>query len=414
MINNLFKKIEEAEKNLNGVVKKTPIEFCSRISKKVGAEIYFKREDLQEIRSFKIRGAFNKIKNLSEKEKKKGIVTASAGNHAQGVAFSCTKLKIKGIIFMPETTPNQKIERVKYFGGDFIEIKLEGENFDITNKKAKDFAEKKAVYIPPFDDLLVIAGQGVIGKEIYEDFSGELDYVLVPIGGGGLISGIATYLKEKNPKIKIIGVEPIGAANMCYSLKKNKIMALKSINTFCDGVAVKEVGKLTFKICQKYVDKVLTVPDGAVAQTMIELYQNEGIIVEPAAALSVAVLEEIKKEIKNKKVVCLLSGGNNDILRYPEILEKSLVWQGKKHYFIVEFIQRPGRLKKFLNDVLGPDDDIVLFEYIKKNNKERGPVFIGIELKNKKDLKPLLERMEKEDFNYQKITDKDLLYHYLV
>lgn len=414
MINNLFKKIEEAEKNLNGVVKKTPIEFCSRISKKVGAEIYFKREDLQEIRSFKIRGAFNKIKNLSEKEKKKGIVTASAGNHAQGVAFSCTKLKIKGIIFMSEITPYQKIERVKYFGGDFIEIKLEGENFDITNKKAKDFAEKKAVYIPPFDDLLVIAGQGVIGKEIYEDFSGELDYVLVPIGGGGLISGIATYLKEKNPKIKIIGVEPIGAANMCYSLKKNKIMALKSINTFCDGVAVKEVGKLTFKICQKYVDKVLTVPDGVVAQTMIELYQNEGIIVEPAAALSVAVLEEIKKEIKNKKVVCLLSGGNNDILRYPEILEKSLVWQGKKHYFIVEFIQRPGRLKKFLNDVLGPDDDIILFEYIKKNNKERGPVFIGIELKNKKDLKPLLERMEKEDFNYQKITDKDLLYHYLV
>jgi len=412
---NLVKEIEKASQNLKGVAKNTPLELSQRLSKKFKANIFLKREDLQEIRSFKIRGAFNKIKNLLSKDLKNGIVCASAGNHAQGVAFSCKKLKIKGVIFMPQVTPPQKVERVKYFGENFVEIRLEGENFDESQKIAKEYVKKKkAFFVHPFDDKLVIAGQGTIGKEIYEKLKGKLDIVLVPIGGGGLISGISIYLKEKNPNIKIYGVEPEGAASMYESLKRGKIVNLKNIDTFADGVAVKKPGKITFKICQKYVDKVLKVPEGKIAQTMIELYQNEGIITEPAGALSTSVLDFLAKEIEGKTVVSIISGGNNDLLRYPEILEKSLVWQGRKHYFLVEFAQKPGQLRKFVNNVLGPKDDIVLFEYVKKNEKERGPVLIGIELQKREDLIPLMKRMKKFGFNYKKLNPDDLLYHYLV
>jgi len=412
---NLLEEIEKASQNLKGVAKNTPLELSQRLSKKFKANIFLKREDLQEIRSFKIRGAFNKIKNLLSKDLKNGIVCASAGNHAQGVAFSCKKLKIKGVIFMPQVTPPQKVERVKYFGENFVEIRLEGENFDESQKIAKEYVKKKkAFFVHPFDDKLVIAGQGTIGKEIYEKLKGKLDIVLVPIGGGGLISGISIYLKEKNPNIKIYGVEPEGAASMYESLKKGKIVNLKNIDTFADGVAVKKPGKITFKICQKYVDKVLKVPEGKIAQTMIELYQNEGIVTEPAGALSTSVLDFLAKEIEGKTVVSIISGGNNDLLRYPEILEKSLVWQGRKHYFLVEFAQKPGQLRKFVNNVLGPKDDIVLFEYVKKNEKEKGPVLIGIELQKREDLIPLMKRMKKFGFNYKKLNPDDLLYHYLV
>ena len=412
---NFVQKIEEASENLRGIARKTPLEFSPRLSNLYRAKIYLKREDLQEVRSFKIRGAFNKMSSLSEKEREEGVVTASAGNHAQGVAFSCAKLKIKGVIFMPQVTPLQKIERVKYFGGSFVEIKLAGNNFDETKKEAIGFAKKKkAIYIPPFDDPDVIAGQGTIGKEIYEQLSGKLDYVLAPIGGGGLISGIAVYLKEQNPKIKIVGVEAEGQEGMYLSLKKGKRIKLEKINTFVEGTAVQEVGKLTFKICQKYVDKVERVPEGKVAETMIELYQNEGIITEPAGALSISILDNLSKEIRGKTAVCLVSGGNNDLLRYPEVWEKSLAYQGRKHYFLVEFTQKPGQLKSFVNNVLGPNDDIVLFEYIKKNEREKGPVLIGIELKRKEDLTPLLKRMKRFDFSYKKLKNNDLLYQYLI
>jgi len=412
---NLLKEIEKASQNLKGVAKNTPLELSQRLSKKFKANIFLKREDLQEIRSFKIRGAFNKIKNLLSKDLKNGIVCASAGNHAQGVAFSCKKLKIKGVIFMPQVTPPQKVERVKYFGENFVEIKLEGENFDESQKKAKEYVkEKKAFFVHPFDDKLVIAGQGTIGKEIYEKLKGELDIVLVPIGGGGLISGISIYLKEKNQNIKIYGVEPEGAASMYESLKRGKIVNLKNIETFADGVAVKRPGKITFKICQKYVDRVLKIPEGKIAQTMIELYQNEGIITEPAGALSTSALDFLAKEIEGKTVVSIISGGNNDLLRYPEILEKSLVWQGRKHYFLVEFAQKPGQLRKFVNNVLGPKDDIVLFEYVKKNEKEKGPVLIGIELQKREDLIPLMKRMKKFGFNFRKLKEDELLYQYLI
>ena len=410
----LENKINLAYEKLNNIILETPLEFSQRLSRKYKAKIYFKREDLNETRSFKIRGAFNKILSLNKNQLKNGVVTASAGNHAQGVALACFKLKIKGVIFMPQVTPLQKVQRVKYFGDDFVECKLIGSNFDEAQKQAQKFAkEKNAVYIHPFDDLDVIAGQGTIAFEIYKSLP-NIDYVLAGVGGGGLISGIGAYLKSKDKKIKVFGVEPFGASAMYQSLKANKIIELKNVDTFVDGAAVRKPGKITFNLCKKYVDKVLVVPEGAVAQTMIELYQNEGIITEPAGALAPSTLELIKNEIKNKTVVCVISGGNNDVLRYPEILERSLVYQGKKHYFLIEFAQKPGQLRSFLNNVLGPQDDIVLFEYIKKNNKEKGPALVGIELQNLKDLKPLLEKLKKFGFTYKKISADDPLYSYLI
>jgi len=410
----LENKINLAYEKLNNIILETPLEFSQRLSRKYKAKIYFKREDLNETRSFKIRGAFNKILSLNKNQLKNGVVTASAGNHAQGVALACFKLKIKGVIFMPQVTPLQKVQRVKYFGDDFVECKLIGSNFDEAQKQAQKFAkEKNAVYIHPFDDLDVIAGQGTIAFEIYKSLP-NIDYVLAGVGGGGLISGIGAYLKSKDKKIKVFGVEPFGASAMYQSLKANKIIELKNVDTFVDGAAVRKPGKITFNLCKKYVDKVLVVPEGAVAQTMIELYQNEGIITEPAGALAPSTLELIKNEIKNKTVVCVISGGNNDVLRYPEILERSLVYQGKKHYFLIEFAQKPGQLRSFLNNVLGPQDDIVLFEYIKKNNKEKGPALVGIELQNPKDLKPLLEKLKKFGFTYKKISADDPLYSYLI
>ena len=413
MIN--VKMIDDASMTLEGVIKKTPLQFNERLSKIYGAKIYFKREDLQEIRSYKIRGAYNKIAHLTTNEKKHGVVTASAGNHAQGVALSCTKLKIKGTIFMPVVTPLQKIDRVKYFGDGYVQIKLVGQTYDEATQAAKNYShESGAIYIPAFDDELVINGQGTIGKEIYDELKEKIDFIFVPIGGGGVISGISTYIKEKNKNTKIIGVEPTGAASMSHSLKLGKVTPLDKVDTFCDGVAVKTPGKITFSICQKNVESVIVVDEGQVANTVIDLYQNEGIVAETSGALSVSVLENIKNKIKGKTVICIISGGNNDLLRYPEILEKSLVYQGKKYYFLIDFAQKPGQLKKLVNHVLGPTDDIVLFEYMKKNNKEQGPALVGIELKEKENINSIIARMKEFNFDYKIIDDKDLLYNYLI
>jgi threonine dehydratase len=409
------KDIDEAAKRIKDVAQNTPLQYSKRLSKKYQANIYIKREDLQEVRSFKIRGAYNKMASLTKDEQKRGVVTASAGNHAQGVAYGCAALKIKGVIFMPVVTPNQKIEKVKHFGGKYVEIKLVGNTFDDASIASKVYAEENNMgYVHPFNDPFTIAGQGTVGKEIYEKLDGKLDYVVATIGGGGLISGISTYLKGKNKSIKCIGSEPDGAACMYEALRQGKVVTLEKIDTFVDGAAVKTAGDLTFKICKQNLEKVVTIPSGKDCTTMIELYQNEGIIAEPAGAIAVAALDDIAPEIKGKTVVCIISGGNNDILRYPEIMEKSLVYQGRKHYFIIDFAQKPGQLKRMVNEALGPTDDIVRFEYIKKTNKEKGPALVGIELKDKKDLLPLLERMKEIELKYSKITNSDLLYDYLV
>lgn len=407
--------IEEAAKRLEGVVAKTPLQKSKRLSALFNANIYIKREDLQEVRSYKIRGAYNKISSLTDAEKKRGVVAASAGNHAQGVALSCALLKIKGVIFMPTVTPNQKIERVRHFGDGYVEIKLIGDTYDEASKAAHEYCDKhNAVYIHPFNDPATIAGQGTIGKEIYDKLEGKIDYVIVPIGGGGVASGVSSYLKEKNPKIKIYGTEPEGAAAMFAAFKKGKVVTLDTIDTFVDGAAVKSVEDGTFQICRKNLEKIITIPEGKICNTMISLYQNEGIIAEPAGALALSAFDDLSKEIKGKTVVCILSGGNNDLLRYPEIMERSLVYQGRKHYFIIEFAQKPGQLRKFLDNALGPNDDIVRFEYMKKTNKERGAALVGVEQKSRKDFDPLLKRMEKVGINFRVITDKELLYSYII
>jgi threonine dehydratase len=406
--------IEEADRRLKGIVSTTPLQSSKRLSQTYGANILIKREDLQEVRSFKIRGAYNKISSLSTEERRRPIVCASAGNHAQGVAWACAHLGIKGTIFMPRITPIQKIERVEHFGGAFIEVKLVGDTYDEASKAAEQFCERGGgIFVHPFNDLETIAGQGTVGKEIYEATGGDVDVVIVPIGGGGLASGVASYIKERNPSIRVIGAEPAGSPSMYDSLRQGRVVTLEQIHTFVDGAAVRTVGQLTFDLCQRHVDQIVVVPEGRICTTMIELYQNEGIIAEPAGALSISALEDAG-DLRGKTVVCVLSGGNNDILRYPEVMERSLVYQGRKHYFILEFAQKPGQLRKFVDDALGPTDDIVRFEYIKKTNKERGAALVGIELRDKADLPPLMSRLEEIGLNFRRLGSEELLYDYIV
>jgi threonine dehydratase len=407
----ILQKTEEAAKRLLGVAKETPLQLSERLSSVYKANIYFKREDLQDVRSYKIRGAYNLISSLTFEEKKRGVVCASAGNHAQGVARSCSLLKIKGVIFMPTITPLQKISRVKHFGNGWVEIKLIGKTFDDASASAKKYCQdKKAVFVHPFDDERTIFGQATVGKEIFEKLGFGVDLVVCPIGGGGFVSGVGSFLKTKNSKVQVIGVEPKGAQSMYKSLKAGRVVTIENIDPFVDGAAVKTVGEHTFRIGKQVIDRMIIVHEGKVCATMIDLYQNEGIVAEPAGALSVSALDEIKDRIKGKTVVCVLSGGNNDILRYPEIMEKSLVYQGLKHYFLIEFAQKPGQLKQLVSKVLGPTDDIVLFEYMRKNSKEKGPALVGIELQKKEDFDKLIKNMEKYEIKYTKISQDDPLY----
>ncbi len=406
--------VELAQTRMRGVVRRTPLEYNANYSNKYNASIYFKREDLQVIRSYKIRGAYNKISSQSAKQLQNGIVCASAGNHAQGVALSCKILQSKGYIFMPVTTPKQKINRVTLLGKEYIEIILIGDTFDECNSKALDYAKKqKLSYISPFNDEKIIEGQATVGLEILRE-QDKIDYIFVPIGGGGLASGIISLFKELSPWTKIVGVEPQGAPAMFDSIKASKIKKLPKIDKFVDGAAVQSVGDLTFKICKEGLDDMVLVPEGKICTNLLELYNQEAIVVEPAGALSVAALDDYKDKIVGKNVVCIISGGNNDVMRMEEIKERSLLYEGLKHYFIVTFPQRPGALKEFVNDVLGPSDNIVLFEYSKKTNRESGPALVGIELKRKEDLTPLLDRMKKLKFYGEYVNRNKVLFEYLV
>lgn len=412
---NFEKEVEKATRNLNGTVRNTPLQFSKRLSSLYNSNVYIKREDLQDVRSYKIRGAYNKLQSLTFQEKKRGVVAASAGNHAQGVAFSANKLRIKATIFMPTTTPLQKIQRVEVFGGNFVKIKIAGDNYDAACKEALLFCKKtKAVFVHPFDDMTVIAGQGTVAKEIYDKLGEDINFIICPIGGGGFISGISLYFSSKLPKVTILGAEPLGSPSMYESVKRKKIINLPKVDTFVDGAAVKMPGKLTFNIVKRMVKKIFLIPEGKICETMIDIYQNEGIVAEPAGALSIAALDLVKDKIRGKTVVCVLSGGNNDILRYPEIMERSLIYQGRKHYFLIEFAQKPGQLRKLVDKALGPTDDIVRFEYIKKTSKETGPALVGIELTKKEDFWPLIKRLKSNQINFTIIKPTDLLYSYLV
>lgn len=406
--------IKRAAENLKGVSERTPLQKNLALSEKYQCDVYLKREDLQPVRSYKIRGAYNKIKSLSKEAIDKGVICASAGNHAQGFAYACNLLGIKGTVYMPSTTPKQKVEKVKFFGKQSVHIVLTGDTFDDSFKSSMKACEEEGMtFVHPFDDYRVMEGQGTVGLEILED-TNDIDYLLLPVGGGGITSGTGSYFKQKSPKTKIIAIEPEGAPSLKEALKKGAPVELSEINKFVDGAAVQRVGKNTFDVMKDVVDDVVLVPEGKVCSTILQLYNEEAIVVEPAGSLAIAALDFVQDKIKGKKVVCLVSGSNNDIVRMQEIKERALIYEGLKHFFIVRFPQRPGALREFVNEVLGPKDDISRFEYVKKNAREAGPALIGVELTDPNDYQGLIDRMEKYGINYTVINEDPDLFQYFI
>ncbi|WP_327084393.1 threonine ammonia-lyase IlvA [Streptococcus suis] len=412
------KNVEQAYSVLKRVVVRTPLDYSRYLSEKYGATIYLKRENEQRVRSFKIRGAYYAISQLTDDEKSRGVVCASAGNHAQGVAYTCQEMQIPATIFMPITTPQQKIGQVKFFGGDYVEIRLVGDTFDESAKAAQDYTQESGkTFIDPFDDENVQAGQGTVAYEILEEAEEQtisFDQILVSIGGGGLVAGVSAYLKEHAPEIKIVGVEASGARSMKAAFDKGRPVKLDQIDKFADGIAVQKVGKSTYEVARKYVDRLIGVDEGWISGTILDLYSKLGIVAEPAGAATIAALEVVKDQIKGQTICCIISGGNNDINRMPEMEERALIYEGIKHYFVVNFPQRPGALREFVNDILGPNDDITRFEYIKRANKGTGPVLIGIALGDKTDYTQFISRLEEFDPQYINLHENDSLYKMLV
>ena len=407
--------IEKAAVVLSEILEPTPFTKNNYLSDLYDAEVYLKREDLQMVRSYKIRGAYNKIRSIEPETLKYGIVCASAGNHAQGVAFSCNKLQIMGSIFMPTTTPKQKIEQVRMFGKEYIDIVLTGDTFDAANTAAIEFAQKSGrTFIPPFDDPKVMEGQGTIGREILAQTDEKLDYIFVPIGGGGLASGLGSYIKAMSPETKVIGVEPGGAPCMKAAIENGKPIKLEKIDKFVDGAAVQLAGSLTYEVCKEVLDDIVVVPEGAVCTAIIQMYNKSAIVVEPAGALSSAALRFYADKIKGKRVACVVSGSNNDITRMEEIREKSLLYEGLKHYFIINFPQKSGAVLSFIRDVIGPTDDLVYIQYIRKTNKESGPALIGIEVGAKEDFDALIRRMDAHGISYEYINENNKLFEILI
>ncbi|MEI6947078.1 threonine ammonia-lyase [Paraflavisolibacter sp. H34] len=405
---------QKAVERLKPVVVKTPLAYSHNLSLKYGAHVYLKREDLQVVRSYKLRGAYNMISSLPPVQLKAGVVCASAGNHAQGFAWSCKKLGIRGVVFMPIITPGQKVQQTRMFGGHFIDIKLIGDTFDDCALAAREYTrEHHMTFIPPFDDYRIIEGQATVGVEILEDLP-DVDYIFLPVGGGGLCAGVGSYVKTISPQTKIIGLEPEGAPSMQAALAAGHPVTLDNIERFVDGAAVKRVGDLTFALCRDVLHTLHLIPEGKVCSTILKLYNEEAIVVEPAGALAIAALDDFASEIKGKNIVCIVSGGNNDIDRMQEIKERSLQYEGLKHYFLVRFAQRPGALKEFVNHVLGPTDDITRFEYMQKHNKETGPALVGIELKAREDYERLIRNLNDFNINYTELNKDDNLFGYLV
>lgn len=405
---------EKAAQRLQGIVNRTPLQLNERLSREYDCQVYLKREDLQRVRSYKIRGAYNMISTLPPELVSKGVVCASAGNHAQGFAYSCHKLKIQGVVFMPSITPKQKIDQTRMFGGEEIEIILTGDTFDDCAAAAKKYTkEHQMTFIPPFAHEKIIEGQGTVAIEILEDLP-QIDYVFVPVGGGGLSAGLGLYFNEHSPSTRLIGAEPLGAPSLTEALKAGHPVTVESINKFVDGAAVKRIGDLNFEIFQSIRGKCVLVDEGKICSTILNLYNRDAIVAEPAGALSIAALEGFRDEIKGKTVVCIVSGSNNDIDRMPEIKELSLQYEGLKHYFLIRFAQRPGALREYLNFVLGPNDDISRFEYFHKTNKEHGTALVGIELLSKDDYAPLIERMNEYHIDYTELNKDDSLFNFMV
>ena len=407
--------VREAKKRISKVTLLTPLAPSFTYSRKFKANVALKREDLQQVRSYKIRGAYNKIASLPKEQLEKGVICASAGNHAQGVAFACNNLQTKGVIFMPVTTPRQKVEQTQMFGGEWVEVILQGDTFDDSYKEAViKGAEESLVFIHPFDDEKVIEGQGTIALEILEQATAPIDYIFAPLGGGGLLAGLSSVFKQLSPQTKVIGVEPEGAASMTSSLQEGKVVELTTIERFVDGAAVQKVGSRNFDLCRENLHQMVTVPEGKICQTILDLYNQDAIVAEPAGAMALSALDLFAEEIEGKNVVCILSGGNNDITRTAEIKERALLYAGLKHYFIVRFPQRAGALKEFVETVLGKNDDITHFEYSKKHHRENGPAVVGIELNDPLDFEPLVQRMKDHNFYGQYLNNNPDLFQFLI
>lgn len=404
--------IYKAAERLSDVAIKTPLTRNKNLSDFYDANIYLKREDLQVVRSYKIRGAYNKMASLSKEQLAKGVVCASAGNHAQGVAYACDKMQVKGTIFMPTTTPAQKIRQVKMFGKEWVDIVLAGDTYDDAYYAALEYSD--AVFVHPFDDEQVIEGQGTVGLEIFKELDVKVDYLIFAIGGGGLASGVSTVFRTLSPSTRLIGVEPEGAPTLKTSLEHGEVTPLDHIDKFVDGAAVMKAGEITFEIVRKNIDDILLIPEGKVCSTILKLYNEEAIVAEPAGALSISALDFLKEDIRGKNVVCIIGGGNNDITRTEEIKERSLIYEGLKHYFIVRFPQRSGALSEFLGQVLGPTVDIVFFEYSKKTAREKGPALIGVEIAKKEDFEPLIQRMNEHKVQFTYINDQPDLFEFLI
>ncbi len=407
--------VKSAAQLLDGVASITPLDQSINYSKAYGCNVMLKREDLQIVRSYKIRGAYNKMKSLTAKQLAKGVVCASAGNHAQGVAYSCKALKAYGKIFMPSPTPGQKINQVKMFGEKYVEVILVGDTFDEASEHAKVYCVANDMsFIHPFDDEKVIEGQATIGLEILKQSTAPIDYIFLPVGGGGLAAGLSTVLKTLSPQTKIIGVEPKGAPSMKTSLDHRTNYTLDHVDKFVDGASVKRVGERNFHICQANLDDMITVDEGKICETILYVYNKAAIVLEPAGALSISALDQYSEQIKGKNVVCIISGGNNDITRMEEIKERAMLYQGLKHYFLVKFPQRAGALKEFVVDILGPSDDITHFEYTKKTSRGKGTAVVGVELKDKKDFDPLMSRMKDKQFYGGYLNENSVLMDMLV
>ena len=399
---------------LKDVVKKTPLTYNHNLSRKYGCDVYLKREDLQIVRSYKLRGAYNMMSLLPSNQLTKGVVCASAGNHAQGFAYSCKKLNVQGVVFMPIITPNQKVSQTKMFGEGFVEVKLVGDTFDDCAVAAKKYTEEHGLtFIPPFDNIRIIEGQSTVGIEILEEQQ-NIDFLFLPVGGGGLSAGVGAYFKTFAPQTKIIGVEPEGAPSMLTAIKAGQPVKLDNIDSFVDGAAVKRVGDATFEICKQVIDDMHLVPEGKICSTILKLYNEEAIVVEPAGAISVAALDDYADQIKGKKIVCIVSGSNNDIERMQEIKERSLQFEGLKHYFLIRFAQRPGALKEFVNQVLGPTDNITRFEYMQKNKKDSAPALVVVELESPENYQVLIDNMKSYNINYTALNKNDNVFAYLV
>jgi threonine dehydratase len=407
--------VDAASRRLAGVVSTTPLERNPRLSEALGAQVWLKREDLQTVRSYKVRGAYNLIAQLDDDARAAGVVAASAGNHAQGLAYACAALGVHGRVYLPRTTPRQKRDRIAVLGGKMTEIVLGGDSYDeAAAAAAADAAASGATLVPAFDDPRTIAGQGTVAREIIAQLGFAPDVLVFPVGGGGLLAGAVAWLGQRYPEVRVVGVEPAGAACVTAALAAGGPVSLPELDTFVDGAAVRRAGDVTYPLIAASSATVLTVAEGRVCSEMLALYQSDGIIAEPAGALATAALADSVTVAPGATVVCVVSGGNNDVSRYAEVVERALIHEGRKHYFLVDFPQEPGALRRFLDEVLGPDDDITLFEYVKRSNRETGPALVGIELSRPEDLPALLGRMEQAPPTIEMVDASSTLFRFLL